>query len=484
MQLTSEDISRIVSRVLDQVQGAGQAPASSASPGIARSDAPRNLGAGLPRSMEGLFPTMDQAVREAQVAQDRLLRHSMEEREAFVANMRRRFLEELEPLCRLAVEETGMGRVEDKLAKARLSATKTPGCEDLTTGAFSGDAGLTLVELAPFGVIGSITPCTNPHDTIVNNGIGMIAAGNAVVFNPHPRAKRVSQMAISILNRAIVEAGGPPNLLTTVTEPSLESSNALMHHPDIHLLVVTGGEAVVEAAFKAGKKVVAAGPGNPPVVIDETADIARAAKHVVDGASFDNNLLCIAEKEAFVVESVADDFIRHMKMHGAYQVIGGNVARLERLILKDGAVNRDWVGKDASKILAGIGITVDSSVRLIIVETDDRHPFVHTEKLMPVLPIVRVPDVNRGIDLAVEAEGGCRHTAMMHSRNLDALHRMARLVRTTIFVKNGPSVAGLGFGGEGYTTMTIATPTGEGITSARTFTRRRRCVLKDHFRII
>lgn len=479
MQLTPDDISRIVSRVLDQVQRGGSAPASRPAP----APAPASF-ASAARGMEGIFPTMDAAVREAQIAQDRLLRHGLEEREAFIANMRRRFLEELEPLCRLAVEETGMGRVEDKLAKARLSATKTPGCEDLRPEAHSGDHGLTLVELAPFGVIGSISPCTNPHDTIVNNAISMIAAGNAVVFNPHPRAKRVSQMAISILNRAIVEAGGPPNLLCTVADPSLKSSAELMHHPDIHLLVVTGGEAVVEAAFQAGKKVIAAGPGNPPVVVDETADVAAAARHVVDGASFDNNLLCIAEKEAFVVESVADEFIRHMKAHGAYQVIGGNVARLERLVLKDGAVNRDWVGKDARKILEAIGIAVDASVRLVIVETDARHPFVHTEKLMPILPIVRVPDVNRGIELAVEAEGGCRHTAMMHSRNLQALHDMARKVRTTIFVKNGPSVAGLGFGGEGCTTMTIATPTGEGITTARTFTRRRRCVLKDHFRII
>ena len=344
-----------------------------------------------------------------------------------------------------------------------------------------------LIEQAPFGVIGSITPSTNPTATVINNANSMIAAGNGVVFNPHPAAKRASQEAMRLMVEAIVSAGGPSTLITTVKEPTLESGQVIMTHPDIAMLSITGGEAVVSVAMKTGKKVVAAGPGNPPVIVDDTADLDKAGKDIVDGASFDNNVLCIAEKEVFVFANAADRLMAAMERNGAYRVSGEDIDKIVRTVLipKDGkhVINRKYVGHDAAVILRDSGVSFTGNPRLVIAEVDRNHPFVRTEMLMPVLAIVRVNNIDEAVEEAFRAEQGCKHSAMIHSTNVHNMSKAARKMNTTIFVKNAPSYSGLGFGGEGHTTMTIATPTGEGVTSARTFTRLRRCVLYGDFRI-
>jgi propionaldehyde dehydrogenase len=328
----------------------------------------------------------------------------------------------------------------------------------------------------------------------------MVAAGNAVVFSPHPTAKGTSLLTIKLLNEAIVKAGGPANLLTAVAEPSLEATNAMMNHPGINMLVATGGPAVVKAVMSCGKKAIGAGAGNPPAVVDETADIEKAARDIIAGCAFDNNLPCIAEKEVIVVGSVADKLMAYMQRYGAYLIAGQDIDRLAKVILtekeelaaagctekpkKAYAVNKNFVGKDASYILSQIGINVPDSIRAVICETDADHPFVLEELMMPVLPVVQVKDIDAAIELAVKVEHGNRHTAIMHSKNVDNLTRLAKAIETTIFVKNAPSYAGIGVGGEGFTTFTIAGPTGEGLTSARSFTRQRRCVLVDALSIV
>ena len=260
-----------------------------------------------------------------------------------------------------------------------------------------------------------------------------------------------------------------------------------MTHPDIPLLSVTGGEAVVKVAMKTGKKCIAAGPGNPPVIVDETADIPDAARKIVAGASFDNNVLCIAEKEVFVVDSVADQLMKEMERSNCVRIYGEDIDRVLRttLIPKDGkhVINRKYVGRNAGVILRDAGVAFSGDPRLAIAEVDRNHPFVMTEMLMPVLAIVRVRNVEEAIAEAYRAEQNCRHSAMIYSTNVHHMSDAARKMNTTIFVKNAPSFSGLGFDGEGYTTMTIATPTGEGVTSARSFTRLRRCVLYGDFRI-
>jgi acyl-CoA reductase-like NAD-dependent aldehyde dehydrogenase len=396
-----------------------------------------------------------------------------------------------EELSSDAAAETGLGRVEDKKIKNRLVIEKTPGTEDLISRAKSGDNGLTVFERAPYGVIGTITPSTNPTSTIICNTIGMVAAGNGVVFNVHPSAKNVSIKNIRLINKAIVQAGGPSNLVCTIANPTIESAQEMMKNPRIRLLVITGGAEVVKVAMRSGKRAICAGPGNPPVVVDETADLQKAAADIVRGASFDNNVICTDEKEVFAVAGIADQLIREMTNHKAFHLTSVQVKQLERIIFtelkgpgKPGVVEKSLIGKNANVILSKIGVKAGDDLRLLIAEVEQDHPLVWTEQMMPVLPVVKVASADEAIKLAIKAEHGFGHTASMFSRNIDNLSRMAREINCSIFVKNGPTVAGLGYGGEGYCSFSIASPTGEGLTGPHSFTRERRCVLVDHFRIV
>ena len=437
----------------------------------------KNLEKAAPQQrLKGVFDSMTDALEAVNKAYQFYRSYSIAQREKMIANIRKLTLEEAETLAKLGVEETGMGRVSDKIIKHQLVANKTPGTEDLKPTALTGDDGLTLVEMAPFGVIGSITPSTNPSETVICNSIGMIAGGNGVVFNPHPNACRTANYAVDLVNRAIVEAGGPENLVVSVAKPTMDTSKEMMASPIVRMLVATGGPGVVRTLLSSGKKAIGAGAGNPPVIVDDTADVA----------SFDNNLPCIAEKECFAFSNIADELIDSMIKNGAYMIDGDQVERLKKIALieKDGkfGINKKWVGKDASLFLKELGI--DSDAKLIICETEEMHPFVQVEMMMPILAIVRVNSIEEAIKMAVNAEHGNRHSAHIHSKNIDHLTAFAKAVETTIFVKNAPSYAGIGAGGEGYTTFTIAGPTGEGLTAAHSFTRARRCVMVDGLHII
>jgi acyl-CoA reductase-like NAD-dependent aldehyde dehydrogenase len=440
----------------------------------------------------GIFPDVDSAVNAATVAFRQLDLLPLARRQDIIRHMRQAARDHAQVLAYEAWQETGMGRYEDKIEKNLLVADKTPGPEILEPTAWSGDRGLTLTERAPYGVIASITPSTNPTATVINNAIGMIAAGNAVVFNVHPSAKMVSAHTVAVLNQAIRQAGGPLNLITCTAEPTIESAQELMRHPGVRLVVVTGGGAVVREAMRTGKKAICAGPGNPPIIVDETANIEQAARDIVKGASFDNNVICTDEKEIIVVNAVADKLKASLKTRGVVEITSWQLNRLMKVIFHEdrgpgehSVVNKAWIGKNAGRILKEIGVDAGDEVRLVLAEVDNpRHQLVWTEQLMPVIAIVRVSNADEAIDLAIEAEHGYRHTAVMHSKNLDNLSRMAREFGGSIFVKNGPNLAGLGFGGEGFTSFSIATPTGEGLTTARDFTRVRRCTLVDSFRIV
>ncbi len=442
-------------------------------------------------SGKGTFPTVDLAVKAAAKAFTQLGGMTLEKRTEIIDRIRAKMGEHAVKLAQQAYEETGLGRVDDKILKNQLVTEKTPGPEFIKPKVETGDRGLTLMEYAPYGVIGAITPCTNPTSTIICNTIGMVSAGNAVVFNVHPTAKQVSIRTVELINEAILEAGGPLNLVVTVGVPTIESAQELMQHPGVRLLVVTGGEAVVKAAMRSGKRAICAGPGNPPVVVDETADIEKAARDIVRGASTDNNIVCVLEKEIFVVEKVAFELTSALMRHSAVVLKEHQVAELEKVIFtktngprRPGVINKDLIGKSVQTILGKIGMQVGSDIRLAVAPVDENHPLVWTEQMMPVIPLVTVPNADLAIDLAKEAEHGFGHTAVMHSLNLDNLSRMAREMNCSIFVKNGPSLAGLGYGGEGHCSFSIASPTGEGLTSPISFSRERRCVLVDHFRIV
>jgi aldehyde dehydrogenase len=481
-RLTDQQVDEIAARVIVQLGGA-RAPAPAA-PTCAAAPV-------TSRGQLGVFPDVDSAVAAAASAHAELMRMTLAKREEMVAAIRNTMRAHAKSLAGDAHHETGLGRYEDKIEKNLLVTNKTPGTEDLGPIATSGDRGLALVEPAPYGVIGAITPVTNPTSTIICNAIGMVAAGNGVVFNPHPAARKVSLRTVALFNDAITEVGGPANLVTAVAQPTIESAQVLMRHPGVRLIVVTGGPGVVKVAMQSGKRAICAGPGNPPVVVDETADLEQAGRDIIFGASFDNNVICTDEKTIIAVRAIADDLIKSMTRHGAVLLTPAQARQVERLIFTEvrgprqsGVVEKSLIGQNAGEILSRAGMSVDSRVRLGLIEVDANHPLVWTEQMMPILPVVRVSDANEGIDLAVEAELGRQHTASMFSKNLDHLSRMARVMNCSIFVKNGPTLAGLGYGGEGYTSFSIASPTGEGLTKARHFTRERRCTLVDHFRII
>ena len=485
-QLSDSDIQDIITRVKSRV-AAGDIAGKTGAALVARreiEDLDESLG-------EGIFATVDEAVAAAKHAFRSYREIGLDARKGVIDAVRRSMRENNERLAYMARQETGIGRADDKVLKNHLVIERTPGPEDLEPHVVTGDRGMMVTEYAPYGVVGSITPTTNPTSTIINNSIAMLSAGNTVVFNVHPSARGVSIENVKLINRAIVDIGGPQNLVTTVAVPTLDSAEAVMSHPDVRVLLVTGGPGVVKAALRTPKKAITAGPGNPPAVVDPTADIAKAAKDIVTGASFDNNIICVDEKTTIAVDTIADRLIQHMTAVGAYRLKEHELKRLERVIFKDrgpankpGVMNPEFIGKDAAVILNEIGVSVPPETRLVLAEVSADHNLVWTEQMMPVMPVVRVKDVDTAIDLAIRSEHGFRHTASIHSTNVDTITRMARSMDCSIFVANGPNIAGLGSEGEGYTSFSIASPTGEGLTRPRTFSRVRRVSVVGALRIV
>ena len=436
--------------------------------------------ASAPTGNHGVFQDMNEAIEAAKKSQKIVRRMSMDQREQIISVIRRKTRENAEILARMGVDETGMGNVPHKILKHQLVAEKVPGTEDITTQAFSGDRGLTLVEMGPFGVIGAITPCTNPSETVLCNTMGMFAGGNTVVFNPHPAAIKTSIYAVNMVNEASLECGGPDNIAVTVEKPTMETSAIMMKHPDIPLIAATGGPGVVTAVLSSGKRGIGAGAGNPPALVDETADIRKAAEDIVNGCTFDNNLPCIAEKEIVAVSSIADELMYYMlNEQGCYLINEEQQKQLTDVVLKGGRLNRKCVGRSAKVLLSMIGVDVPDNIRCITFFGKKEHPLITEELMMPILGIVRVKDFEEGLATAKWLEHGNRHSAHIHSKNVDRITEYARELDTAILVKNGPSYAALGFGGESICTFTIASRTGEGLTSAKTFTKARRCVMQD-----
>lgn len=436
--------------------------------------------ADAPTGKHGIFADMNDAIAAAKKAQKTVRVMTMDQREKMITVIRKKTKENAEILARMAVDETGMGNVGDKILKHHLVAEKTPGTEDIKTEALSGDRGLTLVEMGPFGVIGAITPCTNPSETVICNAIGMLAGGNTVVFNPHPAAIKTTIYAINMINEASLEVGGPDNVACTVENPTMETSAVMMKHKDIPLIAATGGPGVVTAVLSSGKRGIGAGAGNPPALVDETADIRKAAQDIVNGCTFDNNLPCIAEKEIVAVDCVVDELLHYMvEEQGCYLIDKAQQDQLTAVVLPNGKLSRKCVGRSAKVLLGMIGVTVPDNIRCITFEGEMEHPLIATELMMPILGIVRAKDFEDAVEKAVWLEHGNRHSAHIHSKNVDRITTYARAIDTAILVKNGPSYAALGFGGESICTFTIASRTGEGLTSASTFTKRRRCVMQD-----
>jgi aldehyde dehydrogenase len=493
----------VVAEVLGKLGGTTTVTSQAAKAAPASASAPKSESCGcgakpassstVPlRGRFGVFQDATEACAAAQEAYLLLQKKGMAARRKIEEIVKSMAEKNAEPWGRIEFEETKIGRLDHKIAKLQIIKL-VPGVDWLRPDARSGDHGITLEEYTPFGVVGAVTPSTHSIPTLSGNIVNIVSAGNAVVFNPHPGASRCAAVAVRAYNEAIYRETGIENIACTIEKPTLDSFSALCKSDDVRLLLVTGGPAVVKAAMQTGKRAICAGPGNPPVFVDDTCCSTRAARAIIEGAAFDNNLLCIGEKEVFVLENTADKLMQKMSENGAVKLNAGQLAQLTKaaFTFKDGqgggcahaTVNRDFIGKDPAVLAQAAGINLPAGTQLLFAETDAQHPFVVEEQMMPFLPVVRVKSVEEGIARALEAEHGYKHTSIIHSHDVENMTAMARALDTTIFVKNGACMAGLGLGGEGYLSYSIATPTGEGITNPRTFTRVRRCVMVDNLRI-
>jgi len=501
MSAVNETLIRdVVAEVLGRIGGATTtvttsaqaAPAPAAKSGSCGCGTKKATSAPVLRGKYGVFATADEACAAAQEAFLQLQQKGMAARRKIEEIVKTMAEKNAEPWGRIEFEETKIGSLPHKVAKLGLIKL-VPGVDWLRPDAHSGDHGITLEEYTPFGVVGAITPSTHSIPTLSGNIVNICAAGNAVVFNAHPSAAKCAAVAVRAYNEAIYRETGIENIACIIEKPTLDSFNALCKNENTRLLLVTGGPMVVKAAMQTGKRAICAGPGNPPVFVDDTCCPTRAAKAIISGAAFDNNLLCIGEKQVFVLDHVADKLMQRMSENGAVKLTSAQLASLTKaaFTFKEGqgggcahaSVNKELIGKDASVLAQAAGINVPADTQLLFAETDANHAFVQEEQMMPMLPIVRVKSVEEGIALSLQSEHNYKHTAVIHSHDVENITAMARALDTTLFVKNGPSPAGLGLGGEGYLSFSIATPTGEGITNPRTFTRVRRCVMVDNLRI-
>jgi aldehyde dehydrogenase len=500
MSAVNETLIRdVVAEVLGRLGGSATTT-SKPSPAPAAPTPSSNCGCSVKKSAAapalrgkfGVFATTEEACDAAQEAFLQLKQKGIAARRKIEEVVKSLAEKNAEAWGKIEFDETKIGRLDHKIAKLGLIKL-VPGVDWLRPDARSGDHGITLEEYTPFGVVGAVTPSTHSIPTLSGNIVNICAAGNSVVFNTHPSASRCAAIAVRAYNEAIYRETGIENICCVIEKPTLDSFNAICKNENTRLLLVTGGPMVVKAAMMTGKRAICAGPGNPPVFVDDTCCPTRAAKAIISGAAFDNNLLCIGEKQVFVLESVADKLMQKMSENGAVKL---NSAQLDRLTkaaftFKEGegggcahaSVNRDFIGKDPSVLAQAAEINLPSGTQLLFAETDAKHPFVEEEQMMPMIPIVRVKSVEEGIERSLQSEHNYKHTAIIHSHDVENITAMARALDTTLFVKNGASPCGLGLGGEGYLSFSIATPTGEGITNPRTFTRVRRCVMVDNLRI-
>jgi aldehyde dehydrogenase len=478
MKTTESAIRAVVEEVLQQLGTRPGKPASAVAARVASG------------GKDGVFQSVDEAVAAANKAFDEFKNRPVADREKVVQIVKSMCERQAEELGRAELEETKIGRLDHKIEKLKIIKL-VPGTEFIRPVAYSGDHGLTLIEQAPFGVIGGITPVTHSLPTLAGNVVNMAAAGNTIVFNPHPSGARIACEGVRRFNRAIAEAIGIENIITIIEKPTIESADQIFQHRGVRMLCVTGGPAVARAAMASRKKAVVAGPGNPPVVVDETADIDNAARCIVQGGAYDNNLLCIGEKEVFAVSSIFDRLMDAMGRSGGYRLNSSQIDALTKLAFAPpkepgghAILNRDMIGRDAGVLADMIGVRVPAGTQLLYGETGTDNPFVPEEQMMPFVPFIRARDAMHAIEMAHEFEHGFGHTAIIHSRNVHNMTIMGKRMNTTLFIKNGPCMSGLGLGGEGYLSFSVATPTGEGVTTPLTFTRSRRCVMVDELRIV
>ncbi len=434
----------------------------------------------------GIFASVNDAIGFVRNAHERYQTLSLEDRCEIIEAIRCKLLEQVDVIAMLALQETGMGNYADKKTKLEAAIKNTPGVEDLITEVKTGDRGMVLYELSGFGVICTLEPVTSPAASLVNHVISMVAAGNAVVICPNPRALQTTKYVTSLISSAIVETCGIDNLVVALDESSIDKAQEIMHHPDVDMIVCNAGEAALKGALSCGKKVIGEGQSNAVVLVDETADLNAAAFEISRSASFDNNLIHTSEKTIVVVKEAKDELVKAFARNKTKVISSSEECqKLADLILRqDMVLRRKWIGKSAAEILDAAGISHESDVQLILVEADLPHPFVTEELRTPVLAYVVAENYEEGLEMTLDIEQRYKHTAAIFSKDINRLSEAARVLQTAVFVKNGPSLSGVGLlAPNSPFALTVANVTGEGAVTARHFARRRKCILTNGFSI-
>ncbi|MDX7989816.1 bifunctional acetaldehyde-CoA/alcohol dehydrogenase [Xenorhabdus littoralis] len=356
------------------------------------------------------------------------------------------------PLAKLAVSESGMGIVEDKVIKNHFASEYIYNAykDDKTCGVLSEDNTFGTITIAePIGVICGIVPTTNPTSTAIFKALISLKTRNGIIFSPHPRAKKATNKAAEIVLKAAVEAGAPKDIIGWIDEPSVELSNALMHHPDINLILATGGPGMVKAAYSSGKPAIGVGAGNTPVVIDESADIKRAVASILMSKTFDNGVICASEQSVIVVDEVYEQVRERFSTHGGYLLQGKELKAVQDIILKNGNLNAAIVGQPATKIAEMAGVSVPENTKILIGEVtlvEEAEPFAH-EKLSPLLAMYRGKDFENAVEKAEKLVemGGIGHTSCLYTEQDNQAERIRHFgdkMKTARILINTPASQG------------------------------------------
>ena len=394
-------------------------------------------------------------VGRAKTAYDAFLGASSEDIDKILRSMVQTIVENAEYLARMTVEETNYGIVEHKVIKNLFASRDVyEAIKNIkTTGILREDRENNLIEAAtPVGVVLGIVPTTNPTSTIIHNTLCAVKAGNAIVFSPHPKAVKSSATTAALLHDAAVKAGAPVGLVGCLSQSTMEASHELMHHPDISVIVATGGSAMVKAAYSAGKPALGVGPGNVPAFIERSADVRQAVKDIITSKSFDNGMICASEQSIIADAPIKEQIVEELKRQGGYFLSPEETKKVSSFVMTARCgMNPKWVGQTAVSIAAQAGISVPSSTKILIAPLDGygaEYPLSH-EKLTTVLAFYTVNDWEEACHLSIELLklGGIGHTFSIHSKD-DAIIRKFLQKPVSRIVVNTPSA----LGGIGYST--------------------------------
>ncbi|MGE4273356.1 MAG: acetaldehyde dehydrogenase (acetylating) [Desulfitobacterium sp.] len=390
--------------------------------------------------------------RKGKLAQTELAKFTSEQIDRIIRNMVKVAEENAISLAQDAVEETGFGKIEDKIFKNRFASTEL---YDFikpmqTIGVIKDDKVNKVMEIAePVGLLMGIVPSTNPTSTTIYKSIIAIKSRNGIVFSPHPSALKCTLRAATLMNDAAVAAGAPANIISCISKPSMDATNELMKCDEVAMIIATGGSAMVKAAYSAGKPALGVGPGNVPAYIERTANIRKAVKNIIASKTFDNGTICASEQSVVVEECIRDQVMEEFKRQGGYFMTPAETDKVAKnLFVKGHAMSAKMVGRSAEVIAKGAGISIPPGTKVLLGEQQgvgEGYPLSY-EKLTTVLAFYTVKDWQEACDLCMKLlnNGGVGHSLSIHTENPEMAMKFSEKPVFRILVNTSSSQGGVG----------------------------------------